>query len=171
MTDGDLILHIANWINKLKPDHRAHKAFGSRLQYLYEQSLADNNNTVFLYNFPLSVGVSTDAESGAALHSPLLAYMDNTPALAIVPEISEPPTQSMNAWNYYFSLLCRHSLPGCAYRCLYYLTLELNNNARVFPQNGVIFALTSQPATIWNDRRGLTVYKSTFKAMSAEPIL
>lgn len=166
----DIILYVAEWINKLEESHAANRAFGARLQYLYEQSMTTNDNTVYLFNFPLSASVDANSEAAGALGSHLAASVDNTPALAIVPELSPPPIQAMDAWNYYFSILCRHRLPGCAYQCLYHLTLALNNNARVFPQNGVVFALSSQPATVWDDRRGLTVYKAMFKAMSAEPI-
>ena len=169
--DKDLILYLAEWINRLPEGHRIHKAFGARLRYLYQDSYDDPNNTVFLFDFPLSNEIPANSEQASALGISQNILTSNTPAIAIVPEGGKGPIQAMDAWNPYFSILCRHHKTGCAYRCLYYLMLELNNNANVFPQNGVVFAITSQPATIWNDRRGLTVFKAAFRVMAAEPIV
>jgi hypothetical protein len=169
--ETDLILSVADYINKLPDNHRVHRAFGAKLRYYYEESRSNPDNTVFLYNFPLSDETPPNSEAAYALGIGQDIISSNTPAVAIVPEGGVGPIQAMKAWNPYFSILCRHSLPGCAYRCLYYLMLELNQNARVFRQNGLILAVTSQPATVWNDRRGLTVYKAAFRVLAAEPIV
>jgi hypothetical protein len=168
--ESDLIEYVAEWINTLPPHHRVHRAFKYRLKYSGEEMYVDPENNVFLFNFPMSSDDDTSEAAEAIGISPDIVA-SNAPAVAIVPVHGEYPLQAMNAWNPYFNIICRHHLPGCAFRCLYYLMLELNNNASVFPQNGVVFALHSQPVTVWNDRRGLSVYQASFRVLAAEPIV
>lgn len=162
---NDLIEHVAIYIDKLKADHPANKAFGVRLKYARENLYVDPENTIFPYAFSLSE--SDDAYEAGTLD----LHGDNRPGIAIVPISGERPRYAMDAWTPYFHIDCRHRIVGCAFRCLQYLTYELNLNSRVFPQNGCVFALSSQPTRIYGDpRNNVFVFRSHFRVLVAEPI-
>lgn len=165
MEQNDLIEYVAKYIHGLKPNHRANVAFKSRLAYYGDEAYSNPDNTIFPYSFPIS-------EHDDIIDDGFIGYAENKPAISIVPLGGEPPRYAMNAWTPYFYIDCRHRIIGCAFRCLQYLTFELDQNSRVFPQNGTILALTSQPTRVYGDyRNNVFVFRSSFRALIAEPIL
>lgn len=180
---NNLIDRIARYITRLPHDHPASLHFGARLQHTpfvlrppadpadpdpHYPEEDDADNTIFLYRFPVEEGRASADYGVPGVDADI--YASNTAGLCVRPEGGAPPDPAMGTYNPSFSLVCRHEYHGRAYNCLQALIHEFAYNPRALRQNGLILALHSQPALVWNDRRGISAYIASFRCMVAEAI-
>lgn len=159
---NNIVDYIALYIEKLKPTHAAVIAFGA--EFVADESSPALN--VFRFAFPYEPDGQLFNHEGISDH----ILNTNAQGICISPLGGGQPDPQSGCVSPYFSLLCRHSLSGRAFNTLYALNYELQNNARVFPQNGKILAITSQPSLIYADGRSAYVFQLIMKAIVAEPI-
>lgn len=162
-----LIEYVAQYIDKLPEDHEVNQAFGVKLVYKPLQGVGAVSRNVFLFNFPNTA----DADGGVQLDAPYNAALSRKPALCIVPLSGSAPKYAMGAYEPSFSILCRHEYPGRGYSCCQSLIELLNLRAGVFPQNGLIYAVQSQPSLMYDlPSASSSVFRAMFSVKVAERI-
>lgn len=169
MARQDLISCVCEYIERLKPAHEACVAFGAPLVYAPK----DKNipQTVFAFHFPTSdaatgsiENISTDAQL------PPGTLVSNAPGVLVLPSEGGYMNYATDTLSYRFDILVRHTYQGRGFRCAESLIHVLHNRSGVFTQNGKIMAIYAQPYGIYNDGKGLSLFKVAFVAMAAERI-
>ena len=166
MARKDLIAYVCEFVGKLRADHESCAAFGAPL--VYTPKTADTPKNVFAFHFPTSdaatgsvENISTDAQL------PPGTLVSNSPGVLVLPAEGGYTQYSTDTFVYRFDILVRHTYPGSGYQCADGLLHTLHNKCGVFPQNGKIMAVFSQPYNIYNDGKGLSLYKVAFQALAA----
>jgi len=162
----NIIDYVATYLSNLPPDHPINEAFGQKLNFLMDDELNLDNN-IFLYRFPITEysettvdieGVSADIISSERFGICLIPLSGRGINLT---DYSTYPA---------FLCRCRHKLPGRAWRTLEEIIYELHDNARVFPQNGVIYSTQTNPSLLYADKRLIYCFQAAFKVIVAERI-
>jgi len=163
----NIIDYVATYIDRLDPNHPANVAFGAKLTFLVDDELNEDNN-IFLYRFP----ITEDSDVTYNVEGSLLDVIASERyGICIIP-LPGRRSLDLNDDSMYPSFLirCRHKLPGRAYTTLEELMFELHKNARVFPQNGIIYSSVSSPMLLYGDSRLIYCYQTPFKVLAAERI-
>lgn len=157
--------YVAEYISRLPEDNQVHVAFRDRLYYDRDES--DERNNIWLYRFPHSEG-----ETGMDLMGDVadISYTDKE-GLCIRPIGGGRPDPYSEKNSPSFLIHCRHSAPGIAFQCSMAIMQELSNNARVFPQNGTVRCLSSQPEIVWSNTQGAYCTQAVFRCIAATTII
>ncbi len=160
-----IVEYVANYIGNLPEDHPACEVFGAKLSFFMDDEEREDNH-VFAYRFPFSnediqADVMGDIVDVAA---------SNRQGICVMPLSGGYPDAHSGKTYPAFVLRCRHAFPAIAYRTLYTLMYDLQDNARVFPQNGTIRALTSQPGLVWASSQFAYCYQAEFRSLVAEQV-
>ena len=162
-----IIDYVVEYISKLPADHPANRAFGARLTYFPEDELVDESN-VFAFRFPVSDYTYDTAD---IMGDVVDVATTNRSGICVLPAGGGAPDANMGCYYPYFVIRCRHKAAGVAFNTLQALTYELQDNARVFPQNGTIRSLSSQPGMVWADQQLSYVFQSEFRVIAAEQVM
>lgn len=163
----NIIDYVCEYIGKLPKEHPVHAAFGMLLQYIPEDELAAESN-VFAFRFP----ASDDTDDTADIMGDIVDVVtSNRFGISVVPAGGGAPDANMGCFYPYFVIRCRHRAPGLAYNTLQELAYELQDNARVFPQNGTIRCLSSQPGMVWADQQLSYCFQIEFRVLAAEKVI
>jgi len=163
----NIIDYVCEYLGRLKVGHPVHAAFGAVLQYIPEAELAEEN-TIFAFRFP----ASDDTGSTADIMGDIVDVVtSNRTGICVVPAGGGPPDANMGCYYQYFVIRCRHKYPGVAYNTLQEIGYELQDNARVFPQNGTIRCVSSQPGMVWADQQLMYCFQLEFRILAAEKVI
>lgn len=162
-----IIDYVAEYISKLPIDHAANRAFGARLTYFPEDELADESN-VFMFRFPVSDFTMDTAD---VMGDIIDVATTNRQGICVLPAGGGAPDANMGCYYPFFVIRCRHKAAGVAFNTLQALAYELQDNARVFPQNGTIRCISSQPGMVWADQQLSYVFQIAFRVIAAEQVM
>lgn len=163
----NIIDYVAMYISNLPKDSPVNEAFGRKLLYLPEDETADES-TVYTYSFPVASDVHVDSD---VMGDILDVTMSNRQGVCVLPAGGGVPDANMGCYYPYFILRCRHEYRGRAFNVVQELIYELQDNAKVFPQNGTIRCVSSQPGMVWADQQLAYCFQTVFRVLSAEKII
>jgi len=161
-----IIDYVATYIDKLDVMHPVNVAFGQKLRFFPRSN--DPNNNIFKFSFPLTqennqlTNIMSDTINLSTL---------NRNGICIAPMAGSMPEAFSGQTYPNFVIYCAHlDSEGIAFNTALELIYELQENSRVFPQNGGVRAIYSQPANHWTTTTGYCCYKAFFKCLVAERI-
>lgn len=161
-----IVDYVAEYIGALPDDHPACQVFGRPLVFDVFDEEATHVN-IFLYRFP----IADDAVDADVFGETVVDIISsNRQGLCIVPLTGGYPDAHSGRTSPSFMLRCRHEHAGIAFRTVMELSIELQDNTKVFPQNGVIRSLRSQPGLVWASSR-MYCYQADFRVLAAETII
>lgn len=162
-----IIDYVAEYLGRLPKDHDACRAFGAPFNYIPENELVEESN-VFTFRFPVSDFTQDTADIMGDIVD---VVTTNRQGICILPAGGGAPDANMGCYYPYFVIRCRHKAAGVAFNTLQAITYELQDNARVFPQNGTIRSISSQPGMVWADQQLSYVFQTEFRVLAAEKVV
>lgn len=163
----NIIDYVCEYIHRLPKNHPVNTAFGVPLQYVPFDELCIES-TIFAFRFP----ASDDAEGAADIMGDIVDVVtSNRSGICVVPAGGGAPDANMGCYYPYFVIRCRHRHAGVAFNVLQELMYTLQDNANVFPQNGTVRCISSQPGMVWADQQLVYCFQSEFRVLAAERII
>lgn len=161
-----IVDYVADHIGGLPDDHPACEIFGKSLIFDMHDEEAEHVN-VFLYRFPISdETVNADVYGDAVTD----IVASNRQGICVVPAPGGYPEAHSGRTYPVFLIRCRHQHAGVAFRTVMELLIELQDNASVFPQNGTVRSMTTQPGLVWASSQ-MYCYQAEFRVLAAETII
>lgn len=152
--------YVAEYLGNLPAEHPINVAFKERL--IYDKEAGPHTN-IWLYKFPFSEDQYTADIQGELVD----VSLSNAVGVCIRPLPGGRLDPYSGKAYPQFTITVRHRAIGVAFNTGMDIIMDLSNNARVFPQNGVTRSLHTQPDTIWTGPQYEGAVQMVFTALMA----